>query len=53
VVRAYVTNVLLNPKSKGGPEKYLAILDAFSQPFGQSEGITPLLLACGKLLFAQ
>jgi hypothetical protein len=47
VVRAYVTKVALGAKD---PMSALAILDEFSKPFHASDGITPLVLACGRLL---
>jgi DNA polymerase-3 subunit gamma/tau len=48
-VQAYVTAVLLNPKSKN-QASLLAVLDAFSVPFHSSNGIAPVLLAVGKLV---
>lgn len=50
-VRGYITAVLLG-KSTKDTEKYMAILAAFSEPFRQSDQMSPLVLACGKLLFA-
>lgn len=48
-VQAYVTAVLLNPKSKNQSSLF-AVLEAFSQPFGSSDGMAPVLLAVGKLV---
>lgn len=48
VVRAYVTSVAINAKSEPAAGRALEILDAFSTPFPSSDGISPLLLACGK-----
>lgn len=48
VIRAYGTKVVLNPKNSE-PESALAVLSAFSQPFNSGDGITPILIACGKL----
>lgn len=50
-VRAYTTAVILNPKSKG-TESAFAVLEAFSEPFHSSDGASPLVLACGKLLLS-
>jgi DNA polymerase-3 subunit gamma/tau len=47
-VRAYVTKVVLNPKSGGN--SHFAILEEFSTPFNSQDGISPLVLACGRLL---
>ena len=48
VVRAYMTKVALGSKK---PEQALAILEAFSKPFNPYDGISPLVLACGQLIF--
>jgi DNA polymerase-3 subunit gamma/tau len=50
VVRAYCTKVVLGAKSPAAAENGLAILDAFSTPFHSSDGVSPLVLACGRLL---
>lgn len=50
VVRAYVTAVALgNPKAGSA----LEILDLFSQPFPSTDGISPVVLACGKLILGE
>jgi hypothetical protein len=49
-VRAYFTTVALrntNEKQAGG---LLAVLDEFSRPFNSHDGMTPLVLACGRLV---
>jgi hypothetical protein len=33
------------------PQRALAIMDEFSQPFLDREGRAPILLACGRLCF--
>jgi DNA polymerase-3 subunit gamma/tau len=48
VVRAYMTTVLLNAKGRDA-ESAFAILEAFSQPFNSGDGLSPLVLACGRL----
>lgn len=50
VVRAYVTKVILNAKSNDQVGFALEILDAFSTPFHSADGISPLVMACGKVL---
>lgn len=52
VVRAYTTAVVLNGKGKES-ESAFAILDAFSTPFNSADGASPLVLACGRLVFAE
>jgi DNA polymerase III gamma/tau subunit len=51
VVREYISKVIMG----GGKDatKHLAILEAFSQPFNSSDGIAPLLLACGTLFYGK
>lgn len=48
VVRAYITTLILGAKSEKQAGRGLEILDAFSQPFNSFDGISPLVLACGK-----
>jgi len=50
VVRGYMTSVIMS--GKGDPERAFAILDTFSVPFASSDGLSPLVLAVGKLVFA-
>lgn len=50
VVRAYMTKVVLEAKSPTAAEDAFAILEAFSQPFNSFDGMSPLVLACGKLV---
>jgi DNA polymerase-3 subunit gamma/tau len=52
VVRDYMTKRLRGGKVKN-PEKILAILEQFAQPFPASDGISPLVLACGRLVYGQ
>jgi len=48
-IRAYMTSVILG---KGGNDKNaFGVLSAFSQPFNSGDGISPLVLACGKIVF--
>lgn len=50
VVRAYTTKVVLGANKEADAGRGIEILDAFSEPFNSSDGISPLVLACGKLL---
>jgi len=52
VVRAYVTKVVLGAKSEDAAGRALEILDAFAEPFNSHDGMSPLVLACGKLLLS-
>ena len=51
VVRAYVTKVILGAKSEEQAGQAMEILDAFSTPFPSSDGISPLVMACGRVIF--
>ena len=51
VIRAYTTAVVLNGKGKDS-ESAFAVLDAFSEPFNSADGVSPLVLACGRLALA-
>ena len=50
VVRAYMTKAILG--SANPDERAFAILEAFSKPFPSGDGVSPLLLAIGGLIFA-
>src|ERR1035437_4548929 len=52
IVRAYVSKVVLSAKSEAAAGRGLEILDAFSEPFNSSDGLAPLLLACGRVLLS-
>lgn len=52
VIRAYVTSMALNAKREQDAGRALEILDAFSTPFYSSDGISPLTLACGKVVLS-
>lgn len=49
VVRAYGTKLVLNAKRESQAGRALEVLEHFSEPFNSSDGITPLMLACGRL----
>lgn len=50
VVRAYVSTVILGAKTEQAAGRGIEILDAFSEPFNSGDGISPVILACGKVL---
>lgn len=52
VVKAYIAKAMLGNENERGALKGTKILDAFSQPFGQNEGISSIVLAVGRVLFA-
>jgi len=53
VVLNYISKVIMGGRCKEKDVvRYMAILEAFSKPFFPSEGMAPLLLACGSLVFA-
>lgn len=53
VVRAYVSKVVLGARSEDEAGRGIEILDAFSEPCGQSEGLAPLLVACGRIILSE
>lgn len=52
VIRAYMTNVVLGAKSERAAGEALEILDAFSDPLHPQDGLSPIVLACGKVLWS-
>lgn len=50
IVCAYVSKVVLGAKTKEVAGHGIEILDMFSEPFNPADGISPLILACGKVL---
>lgn len=52
VVRAYFTKVALSASKEEQAGRALEVLDAFSTPFYRADGLSPLVLACGKVLLA-
>lgn len=52
VVRAYMTTTALGAKSEASAGKAIEILDSFSTPFYSSDGISPLVLACGRVVLS-
>lgn len=49
VIRAYLTKTILETKHEGTRIAALGILDVFSEPFTVYDGISPIVLAVGKL----
>ena len=52
VIRAYVSAVVLNAKSEQAAGRGIEILDSFDTPFNSADGISPVLLACGRVLLS-
>jgi DNA polymerase III subunit gamma/tau len=52
VVLSYVTKVILDNKDESTLWSYLPLLDEFSQPINYSDGISPIVLACTRIVFA-
>lgn len=50
VVRAYCTSVVMGAKTPKQAQRALAVMDSFSQVFNSSDGISPVLLAMGRLI---
>lgn len=50
VIRSYVTKVVIGANSERVAARGISILDEFSQPCNQSDGISPITLACGRLI---
>lgn len=50
VIRAYVTKVALGAKNEPAAGRALEILDHFLLPFNAYDGVSPLVMACGKVL---
>lgn len=49
VVQAWMSKAALGAKRDGDAENYLAVLDAFAEPF---DGMPALVLACGRIVLA-
>jgi DNA polymerase-3 subunit gamma/tau len=52
VVRAYITAVAVGSQKEEAAHRCMAILDAFKDPCGPGEQLTPIVLAVGRLLFS-
>jgi DNA polymerase III gamma/tau subunit len=52
VILNYLGKVLLSAKGDKKATALLSILDAFSSPYIQAEGLAPLLLSLGRVLYA-
>lgn len=53
VVRAYLTKVALGARSEDEAGRALEILDAFLTPFHSSDGISPLVMAVGRVVLGR
>lgn len=49
MVMGYGNKVVLGAKSEKTAGPAIEVLDAFSTPFNSGDGITPLIIACGKI----
>ena len=52
VVRAYMTTTILNAKDEKTAGNAMEILDTFSVPFNSQDGLSPVVLATGKVLLS-
>ena len=52
VVRAFMTTTILNAKDEKTAGNAMEILDAFSVPFHSQDGLSPVVLAVGKVLLS-
>lgn len=48
IVRAYLTTIILNSKSEDAAGRGLELLDAFDTPYNSQDGMSPLVLSCGR-----
>lgn len=53
VVRGYMTSVIVGAKDEKTAGRALEILDAFGSPFPSGDGLSPVVLACGKLCLGE
>lgn len=53
VCRAYLTKAILGTKDGGKVASYLGMLEHFSTPFLNSDQLTPVVMAVGRILFAE
>lgn len=53
VCRAYLTKAILGTKDGGKVASYLGMLEHFSIPFLNSDQLTPVVMAVGRILFAE
>jgi DNA polymerase III gamma/tau subunit len=51
VVSQYFSTVIRNQKNPKMIREYLIILDAFSRPYNSTDGLAPLLLSLGQVIF--
>lgn len=53
VVRAYVTKAVLGASSDRAAGRGMSILDAFSDPCNPQDGMSPIVLACGRVVLGE
>lgn len=52
VIRAYFTKIAVSSSKEAQVGRAIEILDCFSTPFYSSDGVTPLVIACGKAVLS-
>ena len=52
-IRAYLTKVIINSKTKEQAAKSCQLLEHFAFPWNEQDQLSPLVLAVGRILFAQ
>lgn len=50
-VRAYFTKIIVGTKDEKAVCRALRVLDAFSEPCNQADGLSPIVIAVGRALF--
>lgn len=50
VIRAYATKIVLDANSEKAAARGMYILDAFSEPCATQDGISPIVIACGRVV---
>lgn len=53
VVRAYITKMILGATSEKAAARGMYILDAFADPCTPQDGVSPIVLACGKVVLGR
>ncbi len=53
VVRSYSTKVVLDANSEKSAARGMYILDSFSEPCAPQDGISPIVLACGRIVLGE
>lgn len=51
-VRSYITAIIMNTKKEKVARQGMEVLDAFSEPFLNGDGMSPVVLAAGRVTFS-